>query len=152
MKFIVSCTPYDDTLPRFIELWKAQGVKNVVRVCQASTYDPAPAIAEGITVHEMEFPDGTNPPPEMIAKWLQIVNSVFPAKGKASPDAGQAIAVHCVAGLGRAPMLVAIAFIERGMGNLKAIEFVRSKRVKCLNTNQLAFVRSYKPHKSCLIM
>jgi len=153
MKFVISCSPSDDTITRFINLWKNEGVKNVVRVCGPNTYDPAPVKKEGITVHEMEFKDGSNPPPEMITRWLEIVNSVFPVKGTAAPEMGTAIAVHCVAGLGRAPMLVAIALIERGMPNLKAIEFVRSKRVKCLNTTQLAFVRSYKPkRKGCLIM
>lgn len=40
-----------------------------------------------------------------------------------------AVAVHCLAGLGRAPVLVVIALIEAGqMRNIEAIELVRSKR------------------------
>jgi len=153
MKFVISCTPFDSNISRFIELWKAEGVKNVVRVCASNTYNTAPLQAEGITVHEMEYKDGTNPPPELICKWLQLVDTVFPRKGPAPTDMGTAIAVHCVAGLGRAPALVVIALIERGMDNLKAAEFVRHERHNSINVKQLEFLRSYKPkHKECLIM
>lgn len=37
------------------------------------------------------------------------------------------IAVHCVAGLGRAPVLVAIALIEAGMKFEDAVEMIRGK-------------------------
>ena len=101
----------------------------------------------------MEYKDGTNPPPELITRWLQLVDSVFPRKGAAPEEMGSAIAVHCVAGLGRAPALVVIALIERGMDNLKATDFVRHERHNCMNVKQLEFLRSYKPrHKGCIIM
>lgn len=46
--------------------------------------------------------------------------------GKTS-EANAALAVHCVAGLGRAPVMVAIALIENGMEPLDAVSFIRSK-------------------------
>jgi protein tyrosine phosphatase type 4A len=55
------------------------------------------------------------------------------------------IAVHCVAGLGRAPALVAIAMIEFGMEPLDAIEFIRRKRRGAFNKPQIAFLDHYKP-------
>lgn len=65
---------------------------------------------------EMEYDDGGAPPPEIIGKWLNVVQSTFQdAPDSGGPNAeGPAIAVHCVAGLGRAPVLVAIALIEYG--------------------------------------
>ena len=36
-----------------------------------------------------------------------------------------AVAVHCVAGLGRAPVMVAIALIELGMKYEEAVETIR---------------------------
>ncbi len=40
-------------------------------------------------------------------------------------NVGPCIAVHCVAGLGRAPVLVAIALIEAGMKYEDAVEMIR---------------------------
>lgn len=66
---------------------------------------------------EMEYDDGGAPPPEIIHKWLDEVQTTFhdaPDSSGPNGSEGPAIAVHCVAGLGRAPVLVAIALIEYG--------------------------------------
>lgn len=66
---------------------------------------------------EMEYDDGGAPPLEIITKWLDVVQTTFhdapDSSGPNGPE-GPTIAVHCVAGLGRAPVLVAIALIEYG--------------------------------------
>ena len=46
------------------------------------------------------------------------------------------IAVHCVAGLGRAPLLVAIALVHRGCESINAIELIRKHRSGALNITQ----------------
>ena len=38
------------------------------------------------------------------------------------------IAIHCVAGLGRAPLMVAIALVQAGVAYTKAVEVIRAKR------------------------
>ena len=66
---------------------------------------------------EMEYDDGGAPPTEIINKWLDVVQTTFndaPDSSGRNGVKGPAIAVHCVAGLGRAPVLVAIALIEYG--------------------------------------
>ncbi len=50
-----------------------------------------------------------------------------------------------MAGLGRAPVLVALALIELGMKFEDAVELIRTRRRGAINANQLAFLASYKP-------
>ena len=73
------------------------------------------------------------------------------AKDKDTP----CIAVHCVAGLGRAPVLVAIALIEHGKEAVEAVSFIRERRRGAINAVQLAYLESYKPTrrsgKSCTL-
>jgi protein tyrosine phosphatase type 4A len=64
-------------------------------------------------------------------------------KDMGNPSGG-CIAVHCVAGLGRAPVLVAVALIEYGMKPLDAIEFIRSRRKGAFNTHQIEFLDRYR--------
>lgn len=95
------------------------------------------------------FADGDTPPPLCIKKFLDLVDERFRS------DATACIAVHCVAGLGRAPVLVAIALIEAGMEPEEAVEFIRQRRKGAINSKQLKFVQSYRPHRrarKCVIM
>lgn len=66
------------------------------------------------------------------------------------------IAVHCVAGLGRAPALVAVALMEDGMDPIDTIEFIRSKRRGAINARQIKFIENYEPKKGssrcCAVM
>lgn len=72
------------------------------------------------------FDDGTLPSDDIINKFLEIVNNTFFNKENAAKK--PAIAVHCRAGLGRAPTLVVIALIEKGMSNMDAINVVKKNR------------------------
>eukprot|EP00164_Ancoracysta_twista_P000806 GFYU01001062.1.p1 GENE.GFYU01001062.1~~GFYU01001062.1.p1 ORF type:complete len:158 (+),score=54.71 GFYU01001062.1:943-1416(+) len=143
-KFVIMDAPNDDNLPAYIVELKKHNVGTIVRVCDP-TYETDGLAAEGIKVEEMPFPDGDAPPAEVVSKWLELV--------EAHSKGGQAIAVHCVAGLGRAPVLVAIALIEKKMDPLEAVTMIRSKRRGAINTKQLAFVEQYKPKgKDCIVM
>jgi protein tyrosine phosphatase type IVA len=57
---------------------------------------------------------------------------------------GPTVAVHCVAGLGRAPVLVAIALIENGMDPIQAVEYIRSRRRGAINRKQLSYLEQYQ--------
>lgn len=110
----------------------------MVRVCEP-TYKTDLLKDEGIGVTELQFDDGTPPPQHIVDAWFALLRDRF----KQDPDA--TIAVHCVAGLGRAPVLVAIALIELGLKYEDAVEMIRQKRRGAINAKQLAYLASYKP-------
>ncbi|KAJ1568856.1 Protein tyrosine phosphatase prl-1 [Cladochytrium tenue] len=151
MRFVVFDCPTDTTLPFYVEELRSRGVTDIVRVCEP-TYNKEYCASNGIKVWDWPFPDGTIPPASIINGFLGLCDDRFPGgiAGAASHtgegDAGTpAVAVHCVAGLGRAPVLVAVAMIEAGMAPLDAVEFIRRRRRGAFNTVQLAYlVDSYR--------
>lgn len=101
----------------------------------------------------MYFDDGASPPDEIITSWLAVVNQTFGRKSEEKP----CIAVHCVAGLGRAPVLVAVALVEYGLDAISAVQFIRERRRGAINATQLSYLESYEPKgtgsgRSCAIM
>jgi len=146
-KFLIMDAPTDSNLPKYIEILKKTKVKHVVRTC-SPTYRTEPLEKEGITVTELPFVDGEAPPQSVVDKWLEILQKQF------SEDKEAVVAVHCVAGLGRAPVLVAVALIEGGMDAMNAINLVRKKRKGAINTKQIKFLEGYKPKNrdKCLMM
>ena len=117
---------------------KKRNVRDVVRVCDP-TYRTDVLLKEGIIVHDMQFDDGSPPSQDIVDQWFNLLKTRF----KEDPDC--CIAVHCVAGLGRAPVLVALALIELGMQYEDAIELIRQKRRGAINARQLSYLASYRP-------
>ena len=54
--------------------------------------------------------------------------------------------MHCVAGLGRAPLLVALALVEKGCNPENTIKLVRKNRKGALNLTQANYILEYKPN------
>lgn len=121
MRFLITHNPTNATLNKFTEELKKYGVTTLVRVCDA-TYDKAPVEKEGIHVLDWPFDDGAPPPNQIVDDWLNLLKTKF------REEPGCCVAVHCVAGLGRAPVLVALALIECGMKYEDAVQFIRQKR------------------------
>mmetsp|Transcript_6434 Transcript_6434/g.7820 ORF Transcript_6434/g.7820 Transcript_6434/m.7820 type:complete len:183 (+) Transcript_6434:244-792(+) len=145
LKFIIMDRPTDYNLPSYLRELKKAGVTAIVRVCE-QTYDAAEVEKAGISIHEIPFEDGTAPPKDLMSKWRSVVKQVC--------DSGGRVAIHCVAGLGRAPVLVAIALIDKGLDSAAAVELIRTERRGAINRKQLDFLKSYKPSngKMCCIM
>jgi len=150
-RFLIFDAPNDDNLPVYIAELKKHNVHHLVRACDP-TYSVDPLRAIGISVHEMPFPDGGVPPKNVVDKWLSLLETVC------KEDEIETIGVHCIAGLGRAPVLVAIALIEGGMDPLKAILYVRERRGGSINMKQMTWLKGYKPRLQkkgkapCIIM
>ncbi|KAI7798721.1 protein tyrosine phosphatase type IVA 3 [Triplophysa rosa] len=137
MRFLITHNPTNSTLNSFIEDLKKYGATTVVRVCEI-TYDKTPLEKDGITVVDWPFDDGAPPPSKVVEDWLSLLKRRF------MEDPGCCVAVHCVAGLGRAPVLVAVALIESGMKYEDAIQFIRQKRRGAINSKQLTYLEKYR--------
>lgn len=94
---------------------------------------------------EMFYEDGQSPPPEVLSRWLDLVGLTFDSVGP--KDVKPCIAIHCVAGLGRAPVLVAIALVEYGLDAGSAVSYIRERRRGAINAVQLSYLQGYKKQK-----
>lgn len=138
MRFLITDKPSDGSMDKYIEELKKHNAKDVVRVCDP-TYRTDRLQADGISVLDMPFEDGTAPPAKLIDDWFNLLKMRF------QEEPGCCVAVHCVAGLGRAPVLVAIALVEGGMKYEDAVELIREKRRGSINAKQLMFLEKYRP-------
>ncbi|XP_044257600.1 protein tyrosine phosphatase type IVA 1 [Tribolium madens] len=137
-KFLITDRPSDQTIHVYIQELKKHRVTAVVRVCQPS-YKVDELKNEGIEVYDLSYPDGTFPPNEIVDAWFKILKKHF----HDNPNA--CVAVHCIAGLGRAPVMVALALIELGLKYEEAVELIREKRRGAINAKQLGFLEKYRP-------
>lgn len=153
MRFLITDRPSDTTVDKYIEDLNKYSAGVVVRVCDPS-YNKEKLESSGIKVIDAAFPDGSTPPTEVREEWFNLLKEKF----KQNPNA--CIAIHCVAGLGRAPVMVALALMELGMSYEEAVDLIRSKRKGAINSKQLEFLERYRPknrlksktEKSCLLM
>ncbi|KAI4588129.1 hypothetical protein MJG53_002537 [Ovis ammon polii x Ovis aries] len=148
MRFLITHNPTNATLNKFTEELKKYGVTTLVRVCDA-TYDKAPVEKEGIHVLDWPFDDGAPPPNQIVDDWLNLLKTKF------REEPGCCVAVHCVAGLGRAPVLVALALIECGMKYEDAVQFIRQVAINTWNTkidNSSFSVLSSTHHNLTLVL
>jgi len=169
MQFLIMPAPRPENLHQYIKECKKHNVTDIVRVCEP-TYSKQELDKAGIKLHEMPYPDGHSPPEEVLDRWIQLVDERFfhPTTTATSHNAsatspaingtahsvtststntstGPTIAVHCVAGLGRAPVLVAIALIEFAkMDPVTAADFIRKHRRGAINNTQLDWLERYK--------
>ena len=141
-RFYILDAPSPSSLAAYVKDLQRQKVRHLIRVC-GPTYNSEVVEKSGIAVHGWPFDDGAPPTQAVLESWLSLLES---EKGKDPPTT---IAVHCVAGLGRAPILVAIALVEyAGMAPLDAIGYVRERRKGAINQVQLNWLMRYKPRTS----
>ncbi|KAI8068511.1 protein-tyrosine phosphatase-like protein [Gongronella butleri] len=147
-RFLIVDTPSSNNLPYYIKEFERWQVTDVVRCCEP-TYSKEILKDRGIETHDFVFSDGASPPDAIIHTWLQLIDDRFDNK----EHENSCIAIHCVAGMGRAPVLVAIALIEQGMAPLDAVTFIRERRRGAINKQQLKFIEAYQPRskKQCII-
>ncbi|KAI9205933.1 protein tyrosine phosphatase type IVA protein 1 [Polychytrium aggregatum] len=140
LSFIIMDCPTSRNCDAYITELQARNVKAVVRLCE-STYSDEAVAAHGIAVHDLFVPDGGIPSDEIIGSFLGLCTAQFGALGDDTlGEPNHSVAVHCIAGLGRAPVMVCIALIEAGMDRIEAVEAVRKARRGALNSVQCRYL------------
>ncbi|KAI8826661.1 protein-tyrosine phosphatase-like protein [Fimicolochytrium jonesii] len=147
--FLITDCPDQDALENdYLPTLRAHDCVNLVRLCDPNAYDPAVLKGNGVAVWDWFFEDGSIPPDTIITSFRNLVDSLI---SNPSSSSHPALALHCVSGVGRAPVLVTCALIDGGMDPIEAVELVRSKRRGCLNKKQLAWLldskKGFKPLK-----
>ncbi|XP_012664966.1 protein tyrosine phosphatase type IVA 1-like isoform X1 [Otolemur garnettii] len=102
------------------------------------THNPTHATLNKFT-EDWPLDDGAPPSNQIVDDSLNLVKITF------REEPGCCIAIHCVAGLGRAPGLVALALIEGGMKYEDAVQFIRQKQRGAFNSKQLLYLEKYRP-------
>ena len=145
LRIVITDSPSDFTMDQHIRELVKLNVKHICRACEP-TYSTDALKAAKIEVHDFAFQDGDPPSPGIIKAWLELIDTLFLKKGPGQLGPTERISVHCVAGLGRAPVLVAVALIEGcRLEPLEAVQFIRKHRRGAINKKQLTWLEHYQP-------
>ncbi len=121
-KFFIGGAPTQNNLNSFIKKVNEHKIKHIVRLCDPSYNNKE---FNDVTIYDWQFNDGDIPSQDIIDKWKNLIKTNEP------------ILVHCVAGLGRAPTLIAIALIELYATPYESVRLIRQTRPGAINTKQL---------------
>ncbi|KAI9145232.1 protein-tyrosine phosphatase-like protein, partial [Paraphysoderma sedebokerense] len=145
-RFLILDCPSNETLPNYIPRFQEYNVKHIFRIADDSYHYETKQLEEmGITVHdELKFEDGTVPTAEQVKHWIDFLKNLGETTKAQNESVCPTVAVHCVSGVGRAPVLVALACIEHNIDTLDAIEIIRKHRRGALNKAQVKFLANFK--------
>ncbi|KAI2491696.1 protein tyrosine phosphatase [Fragilaria crotonensis] len=143
MRFLIMDAPRQSNLHLYIKEMKKHSVSDVVRVCEPTYLSSELECWNGTS--RDGIPRWSRPSRELIDRWLGLVEDTFFKESSAVNS--KCLAVHCVAGLGRAPVMVAIALIEfANYDPMEAVALIRSHRRGAINEKQLTYLEGYKRH------
>jgi protein tyrosine phosphatase type 4A len=134
LNFVITSTPTDSNIGIYVSYIKNNNITNMVRACE-SAYDES-SIQKICEIKPIVFNDGKFPSNEQVFEWIDYIYNVF-----YKCDNQNKILIHCVAGLGRAPLLVGIALIVcESMDPFQAIDLLRTTVKQCLNNKQINYL------------
>ncbi|KAI8614594.1 protein-tyrosine phosphatase-like protein, partial [Chytriomyces sp. MP71] len=134
---ITDCPPSEQLLrDEYVPVFEEQRVAVLIRLCEP-TYDTSVVENAGVkVVDSMAFTDGSSPPPETLAEYRRLLDAL----ASTNTDSRATVAVHCVSGIGRAPLFALIPLVDAGMEVTEAVEYIRQRRRGAFNKVQLAWI------------
>merc|ERR1711907_682124 len=122
--FLIMEQPTMSSIDIHVELFIKFNVKHLVRVCETQSYDSEnllarsgavsyPELCTALTLdslQDLSYPDGLPPPEDTITAWLLLCEESM-QMAMEEQDSISTIAIHCVSGLGRSCVMVAVALI-----------------------------------------
>jgi len=133
LSFYISNLPKKNQANDFFSFLKKNNINYVVRVCYESTFPDSLYLDNSIQIFNLPYADGTIPDENLVYQWLKIYNN---QKGN--------VLIHCMCGLGRAPLLATIIIIEETEENFYTIiDLIRNSVKNAFNKKQLIFLNKY---------
>ncbi|EGF82419.1 hypothetical protein BATDEDRAFT_6575, partial [Batrachochytrium dendrobatidis JAM81] len=142
--FLITDCPDKNHIDEFSHLLLSHQVSDVLRICDPSAYDASLLSVAGIKVHELYFEDGRLYKLSILNQKAKLLSTSSTLDKKISSSSltstKPVLAIHCVSGIGRAPVLVCCALIDYGMDPSDAVAYVRKYRRGAINKSQLAWI------------
>ena len=116
----------------YIDVFKEVGVSCVVRLNDPQTYDRMDFVSNGIHHVDLQFGDCELPSVDLVEDFLEVC----------AAERG-CVAIHCMAGLGRAGTMMALWLMKRhAFSAAEAIAWLRIVRPGCVIGQQQAFLQA----------
>jgi protein tyrosine phosphatase type 4A len=152
LRFLVCDCPTNFSIGSYVEEFKKYHVKKIIRLCE-KTYD-SNHFRDIAEVIDFTIIDGGVPDEQTIKEWIIVLNDIFfrndlyVGTNSQIPSNLPSVAIHCTAGLGRAPLMVAIALVVFTSKNyLDVVYMLRAKLGTVLNTKQLNYLSNFDNKK-----
>ncbi|KAK5639211.1 hypothetical protein RI129_011703 [Pyrocoelia pectoralis] len=144
LKLLLCRQPNCSTIKPYVEELRKYNANTIIKACESSNCEDLFDDSE-IDVRNFTFQNGSFPSNGLIEIWIDFVKKYF----EQFPDAS--LGIHCVDGLGRSAVLVALALIEGGLDQHRTIELIKSKRRGAFNRYQEEKLIHYKSQNRLVI-
>lgn len=131
--FSVTGSPTHTNIDEYIKYLKSNSIEIVIKLNEKDLYDTGKFKQNDIEFIQIKIQDGNIPTKDDIIKINKISNEY------------NSICMHCTAGLGRAPLVMALIMIlQFNQEPHDAALEIRKKIPKCLNKFQIEFLTEFK--------